>query len=49
MINWDGTDQKSGKAMQTGTYYYKCRVYEIQETGVVERKKPLGGYIELVR
>jgi gliding motility-associated-like protein len=49
MINWDGTDQKSGKAMQTGTYYYKCRVFEIQETGVVERKKPLGGYIELVR
>ena len=49
MINWDGTDQKSGKAMQTGTYYYKCRVFEIQETGIVERKKPLGGYIELVR
>lgn len=49
MINWDGTDQKSGKVMQTGTYYYKCRVFEIQESGVIERKKPLSGYIELVR
>lgn len=49
MINWDGTDQKSGKAMQTGTYYYKCRVFEIQEGGIVERKKPLSGFIELVR
>ncbi|PSR04547.1 MAG: hypothetical protein BRD50_03400 [Bacteroidetes bacterium SW_11_45_7] len=48
-IKWDGTHLNTGKPVDEGTYYYKCDVFEKRLEGTVKRKKPLNGYIELIR
>ncbi len=48
-IAWDGKDKFTGKELNTGTYYYVCDVYEIRVTGVTPLKKPLSGFIELIK
>lgn len=48
-INWDGTDQRTGKALNEGVYYYVCDVFEIRLDGVHQIEKPLSGYIHLIR
>ena len=47
-LNWNGTDS-SGKELAEGTYFYICQIYEKRVGGVVLRKDPLSGYIELIR
>ena len=53
MINWDGTDQKSGKAVEEGVYFYTGFYYEERVDGEVKRALPPngngGGFIHLVR
>lgn len=36
-INWDGTNQTSGKKVADGVYYYNCDVYEYRLTGLETR------------
>ncbi|PHI18319.1 hypothetical protein CEQ90_18590 [Lewinellaceae bacterium SD302] len=47
-LNWDGNNL-NGDELNSGTYYYVCRVFEQRLEGVVESGEPLRGYIELVR
>lgn len=37
-INWDGKDQKSGKELVNGTYFYIIKIYENYLDGTKERK-----------
>ncbi|MEN9521708.1 MAG: hypothetical protein RL065_85, partial [Bacteroidota bacterium] len=46
-VGWDGTS--NGKEMEASQYYYVCYVYEIRVSGIVKNKKPLTGFIELIR
>lgn len=48
-INWDGKDQKNGKELNTGVFYYVCEVYFQTAEGEVKLKEPLSGYIHLIR
>lgn len=48
-IMWDGTDQKTGKPVSEGVYYYVCDVFEVRVSGITEIDKPLSGYIHLIR
>lgn len=48
-INWDGTDMKSGKELDTAVFYYVCKVVINSLDGVRELSEPLSGYIHLYR
>ncbi len=48
-INWEGKDMKTGKQLPAGVYHYVCEVYEIRLEGVVKKKKPLTGYIHILK
>jgi gliding motility-associated-like protein len=48
LINWDGTTQNGAK-LSDGTYQYICRVFENRVSGVTESKKPLSGFIHIIR
>lgn len=48
-INWDGNDQKTGKEIPTGVFYYVCEVYYETLEGETKLEKPLSGYIHLLR
>lgn len=37
-VNWDGTDQRTGKPLPSGVYYYVCIVNEIRLTGIEPRE-----------
>ena len=49
LINWDGIDSKSGKALPEDVYYYTCKVYEQTLGGTAQLQKELSGYIHLIR
>lgn len=36
-INWNGTDQRSGKALPDGVYFYSCRIDQIRLDGIVSK------------
>jgi len=44
-IGWDGTDQKSGKRVIDGVYFYLCRVYFITLSG--EQIMDLHGFVHV--
>lgn len=46
-INWDGTEQRSGKDLPSGVYFYVCQVNEIRLTGIETRE--LKGTLHLLR
>ena len=46
-INWDGTEQRSGKPLPSGVYFYVCQVNEIRLTGIESRE--LKGSLHLIR
>lgn len=48
-INWDGTDMKSGKELDTAVFFYVCRVFINSLDGVRPLAEPLEGYIHLYR
>lgn len=48
-INWDGRDLKSGKLLPNAVFYYVCEVYFDTLEGEQKLKKPLSGYIHLIR
>jgi len=48
-IRWNGTDQRSGREMKEGVYYYVCDVYESRVDGVQRISKPLSGFIHIIR
>lgn len=48
-IEWNGTDQKTGKELPTGVFYYVCEVYFETLDGEKKLEKPLNGYIHLLR
>lgn len=48
-INWNGTDQISGKDLAEAVYHYICYVYEIRVNGIMKVEEPLSGYIHLIR
>ncbi|HNM33128.1 MAG TPA: gliding motility-associated C-terminal domain-containing protein, partial [Chitinophagales bacterium] len=48
-LNWNGSDYKTGKLLNTGVYYYVCEVYYQTVDGVQKLNKPLSGYIQLFR
>ncbi len=45
-INWNGTDQVTGKALSNGVYYYLCDVYEQRLTGVEIRH--INGFVTIL-
>jgi gliding motility-associated-like protein len=49
MLNWDGTDQRSGEDLAEGVYYYTCSVTVRRLEGLITLPEILKGYIELVR
>lgn len=48
-INWNGTDQATGKQLKEGVYYYVCDVFEQRLEGVRQIDEPLSGYIHIIR
>jgi gliding motility-associated-like protein len=46
-IRWEGYDQKNGKALSDGVYYYVCIVNEIRLTGIVPRE--IKSFVQLIR
>lgn len=46
-INWDGTNQKNGKPMSAGVYYYSCDIYVNTLSG--EAKVHTHGTISLIK
>ncbi len=48
-INWDGNHYKTGKELPGGTYYYTCKVFEINSDGSETIAEELSGYIHLFR
>ncbi|MBK8444170.1 MAG: gliding motility-associated C-terminal domain-containing protein [Sphingobacteriales bacterium] len=49
-INWNGTDQQSGKELAEGVYFYVCDVLALNSiSGESTIEKQLSGYIELLR
>lgn len=47
-LNWDGTNIK-GDALESGTYFYRCRVFEQRVEGILPAPELLSGYIELIK
>ncbi|MCB0637592.1 MAG: gliding motility-associated C-terminal domain-containing protein [Lewinella sp.] len=47
-LNWDGTNSK-GEELATGTYFYRCQVFERRVDGILPSPEILSGYIELIR
>lgn len=39
MLNWNGTDQKSGKKLNDGVYFYTIVIYEIKLEGLIPRNQ----------
>lgn len=48
-INWDGKDMKSGKLLNSGVYFYTCKLFEITTNGLLPLPVILDGYIHLFR
>ena len=48
-IRWNGTDQRSGRELKEGVYYYVCDVYESRVDGVRRQSPPLSGFIHIIR
>ncbi|MBC8046430.1 MAG: gliding motility-associated C-terminal domain-containing protein [Fimbriimonadaceae bacterium] len=49
MLNWNGTEMNTGKALPEGVYYYVCTIYTVTVNGVEQDPRPLKGYIHLIR
>lgn len=49
MINWDGKDQKTGKVVKEGVYFYVCKVFELRVDGVQESGDIRNGFIHVIR
>lgn len=47
-INWNGQDF-SGQDLDQGSYYYTCRVFDIDNNGLLNQVDQLSGYIQLFR
>lgn len=47
-INWNGQDF-SGRDLDQGSYYYTCRVFDIDNDGLLNQVDQLSGYIQLFR
>jgi gliding motility-associated-like protein len=47
-INWDGSDFKTGKLLDTGVYFYQCKVFGLSPNGE-QLSRELKGYIHLFR
>ena len=47
-LNWDGTNT-SGDALNEGTYFYRCQVFEQRVDGIVPSPELLSGYIEMLK
>lgn len=47
-INWKG-ENRNGKELPSGTYYYTCKVFEQRVSGTEEAAGLLNGYIDLIR
>lgn len=47
-LNWDGTNMK-GDALESGTYFYRCRIFEQRVEGILPVPELLSGYIELLK
>jgi gliding motility-associated-like protein len=48
-INWDGTDFKNDKELDTAVFFYVCRVFINTINGIQAMEEPLEGYIHLYR
>lgn len=48
-INWDGKEQNTEKDLPSGTYYYTCKVFEVNSDGSERIAEELSGYIHLFR
>ncbi|TVR79690.1 MAG: gliding motility-associated C-terminal domain-containing protein [Chitinophagaceae bacterium] len=48
MLNWDGTDLRSGRVLEEGVYYYRCEVFSQSLEGS-KQFEVLSGYIHLFR
>jgi gliding motility-associated-like protein len=49
ILNWDGTNLK-GDILESGTYFYRCRVFERRvDGGLLPSPDLLSGYIELIK
>lgn len=46
-INWDGKDEKTGRDLPEGTYYYGCDVYLFSLEGI--KKRFLSGIVMILR
>jgi gliding motility-associated-like protein len=46
-INWDGT--YNGQILPDGTYHYICRIFENRVSGIQESKKPVSGFIQILK
>ncbi len=47
-IEWNGTDQKSGKMLVEGVYYYTCEVFEQTAEGGEIINQSLSGFIHII-
>lgn len=48
-INWDGTDMKTSKLLNSGVYFYTCKLYEETPNGFTPLPEILDGFIHLFR
>lgn len=48
-INWDGRDKNSGKLLNSGVYFYTCKLFEQTPDGLNPLPEILDGYIHLFR
>ncbi|OWY26034.1 hypothetical protein C7N43_35365 [Sphingobacteriales bacterium UPWRP_1] len=48
-IEWNGTDQSSGKNLAEGVYYYTCEVYEQTAEGPEIINRTLSGFVHIIR
>ncbi len=46
-LNWDGTNT-AGDALNAGTYFYRCQVFEQRVNGILPAQEVLSGYIEIL-
>lgn len=49
MINWNGKDQKTGKDVKEGVYFYVCKVFELRVDGVKESGDIRNGFIHVIK
>lgn len=47
-IEWNGTDQKTGKQLTQGVYYYTCEVYELTAGGGEMLNQTLSGFVHII-